>query len=327
MKTKLRKLCAAGLAVCMANIAGAASYLWTGAADNDWNNTANWAGGTVPILATGDLLGNNDTITIQNGFGPSVNVPAFAANSGDRISPNFILESGVTFSIARGASQLTGITGIDTKAVVGDGASLTYVLTNGFTALGRNSAGIQSYEVNGGTLTFNATGQIFSLGDRVDRLSSIIIDGGVVNVLTGTAYMLGSSDATSLVSAVGTENTIILKNGGSFTLETTMQNMTVRGTDNDGSAVAYFDLQSVGSTVTFSRGRDFNSEGDVIAQFGNVFRSSTFGIENLVFTNLGSNRYEVSVVPEPTNYALLAGLLGLSWVMIRRRVLAKNHSQ
>ena len=80
-------------------------------------------------------------------------------------------------------------------------------------------------------------------------------------------------------------------------------------TATDGSAQMIFDLQSVDSVVQFPKGRQFNSEFIVTNQFGNVFKSSTFGDESLVFTDLGGNVYEVSVLDSgaPLNLTYAAG--------------------
>lgn len=311
---KNKCLIAAIASVCFATtFAQAVLYTWTGSVDNDWNNTANWAGGTVPTIhSTYGLISN--TITIQNnGNNPTVNVPGMAAYTTTNTSPRFIVEAGASFSLAKkaGVGNYGGLTGSGTMATVGNGASLTYVLTDQNNSLSRNTEGVQSYFVNGGTLTFDSTGRLFTLADSATRRSSITVDGGTLNILAVGGYLRGHPAV--LASGTGFENEIILKNGGDCSLNTTMDNMLA----TDGTAMAFFDLQSTNSVVQFMKGRAFNSVNQVTNQFGNVFRSSTLGTANLVFTDLGSNVYQVSVIPEPATIGML-GLGALVTLLIRR---------
>ena len=71
-----------------ANCSLADNYTWTGSADGNWINVANWLGGTVPTT-TANGLGGDDVITIQNGIDPTVNMPTFAAKT----EPTFLLHS------------------------------------------------------------------------------------------------------------------------------------------------------------------------------------------------------------------------------------------
>jgi hypothetical protein len=85
------------------------------------------------------------------------------------------------------------------------------------------------------------------------------------------------------------------------------------------------DFTDIGSATTYTEG-GWNLES---INFGTVFSGATASIARITLTGGGatwneehqSNMDNVSltVVPEPSTYALLSGMLALGWVMIRRR--------
>ncbi len=89
----------------------------------------------------------------------------------------------------------------------------------------------------------------------------------------------------------------------------TFQNVT--GSIDPASAGTYNTVFSAGTGYTNLQ------NGDVVSLAFSL-RDGTSGPENVFFDNLTLDG-SVSVVPEPSSYALLAGLLGLSSVMLRRR--------
>ena len=77
------------------------------------------------------------------------------------------------------------MSGLGTKAVVGVGASLTYFMTDNNNALTITPNGLQTYQVNGGTLSFECGSAVFAGGYNASKLGAITVDGGSVNVTCG----------------------------------------------------------------------------------------------------------------------------------------------
>ena len=165
---------------------------------------------------------------------------------------------------------------------VGDGdtgngsASLTYTgpFTNGINRDAKSPADIVWNVESDGTLNFTDSNATTIVAYGTDRDVQINIDGGSVN-FNAALDMVRSNIAL----------------GGS-----------------------YFDLQSVGSSVTASFGADFADATAVQTATGAglTFRSST--AQSLLVTDNGLT-FTVYVVPEPSSLALL----GLGGLLIARR--------
>lgn len=154
------------LAIFMAAIpAACAQTTWTGSANTNWNNAANWSNG-VPDISTEAIIPNVSTNDPVIGIGQSV--VAYAVH----------VESESSLSISAGA-------------ILTINGSATYAVPFEFTA-GLNNKGTVS---NNGQLILGASGGVGSYA---------IINQGVFNNMPGATMLIDNTSDTGLYNASGT---------------------------------------------------------------------------------------------------------------------------
>jgi hypothetical protein len=173
------------------------TYTWTGSVDLDWNNTANWVGGIVPVDDT-PLSGTlefpedgstTDRVSFEGSAMPS-NFPGVATS---RNTPGLILKSGGTLTASiPGGFWTSPANSTRTAFQVGDGVGTatdaTGVIFN-LTTAPLSPSGLLNRDQSGGTHNYiinsdgvwNITGGL-QANNGSDRWAALYIAGGEVNV-------------------------------------------------------------------------------------------------------------------------------------------------
>ena len=303
----------------------ATDYTWTGASDNNWSNTANWAGGALPAVNTdGEIYSDANNVILQDNAAnsPALNVPKYAlyGGNGGTKNPGFILGAGTALAIEAGVDHLNGDSGIDRAgqvATVGTGASLTFIKDNNMT-LTRDPNGTGVYTVNGGVLNFQS--KRLDFGFNKDRLAKFELDAGTVNLYSSSRNwydmpVYGTRFGQDADTYDTTYSLVTLTNGSFFNMNAYFAN---NMTDKDGDGTVVFDLQDVGSSVKFRLNSAFSNTAQVVSDgFGVNFKSSTFGDNNLRVTE-DNNFATVTVIPEPAALGLI-GSIAVGMIFVRRR--------
>lgn len=280
--------------------ANAATYIWTGASDADWNNTANWSGNVKPVDSDGgtanlELSATNADRIEFSAVGsanpvPTSNIPALGGNASNREhqTPQFDVRHGsLTFSAVGFSGQgLVKKNTVSWTNTVGDGN-----IANGLASLRYNGGFSQGiHRDQGGTMvwTVNADG-------------TLIFDSG---------------STTTLIVDYGTDrNSIFNLNGGSMvSLDAIDMLRSAVGPGN-----SYIDFLASGSTFTADFGADFADLAAVQTSITNsVFFKST-AMLSLGAVDNTDGTFTVSVVPEPASSSIAAlGLLSLACLRRKR---------
>ncbi|HAV13741.1 MAG TPA: hypothetical protein DCX06_09685 [Opitutae bacterium] len=306
--------------------AQAATHTWVPTANNGrWAvNTDYWdvaivSGNTTDVVltngTTNPALGGNAasgavsytvrSITFDNG---AFNHALHLANSfsGGTVARDltFSADSGNATlkvnSTATGNYVIEGNTGSASDIIM---ASSLDVIHDGSGTLTLGSSNSRIEGGAGQTLTKSGTGTLVFAGANT-YIGNTVISAGTLNLLDNAelSFSIGATGVNNQVSGAG-----VINLDGDFR----------------------FDLTSAGTTI----GNSWNvlNIASLTETFGGTFQAfSTLGsfTNNSGIWSITENGadYEFSqatglltVVPEPSAYAMLAGLLSLSWVMVRRR--------
>jgi len=178
-------------------------FTWTGAADGDWTNTANWDANGVPVDNDGDTglsLVQTDSIVFGATTLPTTNIPDIGGRDGaNRDTPTILFNSGGTITLAAGVGSTSGI--------VTNGSSRTvFTIGDGFgggtedVILNLSIIGSLIRHAGGGlihTLRINSDGTLNIAG--ILNFSSESTGGnprfGQLDIAGGTVVVTGTVDA------------------------------------------------------------------------------------------------------------------------------------
>ncbi|CAA6676304.1 MULTISPECIES: PEP-CTERM sorting domain-containing protein [unclassified Lentimonas] len=293
MKKQIKFIATATALLAFTQAGHAASINWTGGGTtDDWNDTANWGGVTPGSQGVEDSVifntaGDNNTPTASFAF-------TTASDFNFRNEATLTLQTGVTISnFDQGRLAANG--GNGGGHVVQTGGTLsgrTFVVASSLTATTRSS-----HTMSGGNVTLTELYEVNTLGD-------VILTGSTAAVSAGSIDFEGNSTLTFNFDAAGIGS---FTTAGSFGAGTT-STMTINVGSYNATVGAAFTLVDAATLTGFDSGNitvnGFGTEG-----VGYTLTQDLAGSGDIVFT----------VIPEPGTYALLAGLTGLAFVMLRRR--------
>jgi hypothetical protein len=256
----------------------------------DWNDPATW-GGTLPSN-TGE--GDNNVI-----------------NHAVTVTDSRVVRDLNLFTTETGSISVTGAGNLELAWDVNLGVQ-TWDTSSGYT-----------FNFDGRQLRFRSDGGVWTHNGDLDLLNADI-------------YFRPGNNHTGTINGTGTLslNQMIFNNSSStlFNVDrnviaddlifdgTFMQTMNILGgvfqLDNSLTALSANNIVNFGSTDAIFRvlGTAF-SETDATTAIDEAYITSDVGALNVSTDGL----YTVIAVPEPGSYALIAGMLGLAYAMVRRR--------
>ncbi len=315
----------AGFALGLASTVSAQTT-WNGGATDFISDAANWDPATLPTSSGNVGTINSDafwqrvneggTNTLTNYYlnitggtlntttlfigtlgydGGALNINGGAFN----MTKSFDLgaNNSTEFTVNSGSASITGALVVRDAAVEVNGGSFT-VNNNVALIEGANS----SFTVNGGTVLVDGSfGTPNFAGGGAAFLNGGTLTGDTLNYRHGWTLTMGGSTAGSATfDDFGGDN----HNNSNISMDWlsgSLMSLTI--TSSADWAETYWDA----GQITFD-GDDFSALGDWSTVNGTIFAWDG-----------GTNTLSLAAVPEPSTYALLAGMLGLTWVMLRRR--------
>ena len=327
--------------LCATSTSYAADITYTGTdnAETNWNVGTNWSSGSLPTSADTAIINQNRTTFVDSAvnFGGTLTNQNSAAGSTSVVDVRtggtlaVSLATNGTASGGDGVINVTGGTMTAGSEIINHG---TINLSSGTLSLFNNASGSNGdkalaaaggiLNVTGGALIAGAN----KSGGNLSFRSSVVISGGS---FTTTGSQTFFTDGASLTI-----------NGDAATIgfDSLVQNRAARAADfnfNFGatgvSAVGSSGFMSIWNATINVDGSGYTGGAAVF----DLFTSSSFldldsndfatmstvagfaGLDGVVSVSGNNLILTLTTIPEPGTYALLAGLTGLVWVMVRRR--------
>ncbi|MEC8330460.1 MAG: hypothetical protein VXZ45_04945 [Verrucomicrobiota bacterium] len=299
-------------------------------------NTRNLGVGAVTNNSTVDGNGTlyvEGTANVSNAFisGQS----AGATNTNGFIGTTIIRDGGVINAAknaalgqmnANTAAPGTGVLTIETGGVFNHDSSVQTASTNGF-VIGKNSGSTGTLNMNGGTANLYT----FTAGDQntanTGQTVNVNMNAGAINI---EGWINGQADDTTVERHLTfDEGVIYLKDNWNGT------QYTGKGGEITQLLVDYFGAGTGSLTLTTTVINGGLSDAGLITTLTNDYTGGAgsievdggtiyYGRDNNVFGAIddinGGGRYAIWAVPEPSAYSLIAGMLAMTAIMLRRRL-------
>jgi len=281
MKINIKTISIIGAFVALSSLAQAQN--WTGNVDNNWNNSGNWSGG-VPSSSTSSIYiydTSNDPIITSNARYDSARLNIY---------------SGASLSIANGATtnfQYFEMNGNSTAYITDDAKFINYYtfridsnatmhISNGASVIGSNTA--------------SPSADTYIYG-------KLILDGGTFSSQRNT-YMYSGSNLEFILSTDSTSQ------------------ITSRVHLYDSNVILTLDFDDVSTIVGGESFEIFGSSIDGGKEFGTInLATLADGLSwdlSQLYTN-GVVSIAGSIIPEPSTYALIFGVLAFGLAIYRRK--------
>ena len=320
--------------LCAASTSHAATVAWSGAqnTDLDWSVGANWTGVVVPTSGDIALVNQNRiaSVTTDVDFGGALqnqNTTNVTHLSTVNVKTGGVLAvttatNGVSggghgvINVSGGTMTTTGaVTNHDNINLSSGSLSLFNAATNGNNQALANAAG--SLNVTGGVLT---AGAVMTTG-TIQFYSAIDISGGSFTTTVQTFF-----SGTSL-TVNGDAATIVLKDLNQIETRAVDFNFNF-GATNVSTIVSTGFMNLAGATINVNGSGYAGGAGEftlisAVNYADDIFAGQSVtgfdGLDGVVSASGNNLILTLSTIPEPGTYALLAGLTGLVFVMVRRR--------
>ena len=276
----------------------AANINWDGSTDGNFNIGANWGNGSGPV--------DGNTYFIRTG----ANLDNIFQTAQDRtidrlgMGENGSASSEWTLNIKGGSINTNGAESPDPSA----------------NNIGQQSLGTTSLNVKGGAFTATNFTNVGGAGGS----TFLNVTDGILDIATAR---FGNGGASATLSVTG--DTITTLSGTDFEflgngiLDFNFNETGVKPLSLDSliaaSGTLSVDLTGYNGGSTTITLADVTGGTGITSAFGTVNVTEGAYVGSFVTQDLGTDLITLTIVPEPGTYALLGGLLALSYVMVRRR--------
>lgn len=297
--------------------------MFTVSANSTFGVSANGTG-TLNVAGGTYTQDNNSTLNIGSGGNGTLNLSSgiLNVNTGSSVG-----QGRVTIAATGTYNQTGGTANMREFVSVASGATRTFTAGTMVISSSINTSNNATFVVGdstGGTATLNLQGATTTFTNGLTIQSDGILTGTNVNNARGATVMNG----TLTPGGIGTAGTLDLAT------TTTLASSSVLNFELGGTSTANYDRWLSSSTMAFGGTLNLSLINSFNPVFGNSFdlfdfttATGTFDTLNLASLGGGlswdtSNLYTtgvISVVPEPTTWALLAGSLTALVIFRRRR--------
>ncbi|WP_269536906.1 PEP-CTERM sorting domain-containing protein [Cerasicoccus fimbriatus] len=289
--------------------APAAVVVWNGSISDDWSTADNWSPSGVPgssdqaVINNGDSVNQNGSITLNDVNGTS--------DDGLQLTSGTLYVTGDFTSFTSGGSNSSPINNVG----VDGGATTASLTVDGTLSIGntKNTSGsASSLNIFSGS---SVVTNIFQ-GRHAGSSSSDNTGGWNLNVTGGS--MFASTFSWSTVAASDPDPRGVITLGSTSSAEGGSLTVTTMSADWDDRSNQYVLFNDELGSLTFGK-TNYENIADVENLLFNDFIRKDASITNPFEVTDNGDSWTVSIVPEPSTYALIFGGLVLPLLALRRR--------